>query len=247
MDDLKLMIYESELNGEIDANTRDSLLSVLTESHSQNDLKLSASLFRTSESKDPEIKNLRKDIMDTQKELLKIDPKSATAGYGYRLCNLVIKATNIIYSYYGLMNYKELADFTQASIMVKKKYKSDAHVTPSGLMYLINHLLYAAVNKYIRYYLSYAVAGCDFAQADSLIKKLKSLRSTIKDEEACKKLDEIIEKLEKSTKNVQHKLYDESVDSLRLSIYESELNGEITAEERVELIKTLNDRLNINE
>jgi hypothetical protein len=39
----------------------------------------------------------------------------------------------------------------------------------------------------------------------------------------------------------------ESADDLRISIYESELNGEITVEEREELIEALNEKLNTEE
>jgi hypothetical protein len=55
------------------------------------------------------------------------------------------------------------------------------------------------------------------------------------------------ERLISKFRNYFTNIMKESVDDLRLSIYESELNGEITVEERVELIEALNEKLNIKE
>jgi hypothetical protein len=237
MENLKLAIYESESNGDIDIDTRNILLSVLTETEAFD----KANVFSSPERNDPKIKSIINDIKEAQKEIKAIDPELKNSNQ--KLFRIFTKVCNI---WASLVQLGFGVSFVNSALglNIKGMLLSILGICASKIgIYLSNEFLVAA----------------DINYANKCSEQLSRLITREKNEDIKERLISLKERLDVSISGAKDSLdveknaaktalnkvksKFESVEDLKLAIYEKELAGEITVEERQELISTLNDKI----
>lgn len=249
MTNLELLICEAENNGEISIDTRNDLLSVLTESESQ--LFKHAQIFKKYNEKFPEFKSLTSELHSCEKELAKVDITNRSSISV--LLRLLIHLVKLLSSLESISSGISIA----AGVAVTP-------VNPSlGIKAIIIQLIKLTIDKFIICLSNVALVASDLTYAKNASKELDKLINKEKDADKRDSYQNMKERLENAISAAEDALASdsliqtgtkakdaaktaidkvfkkESVDFLKGLIYEKELSGDITENERKILLSEL--------
>lgn len=238
-----MMIYEASLNGSISEETRDKMLRVYTEGLSLNPI-------RKFKERIAEIKKAKPSEYSDNTEVKKFVDKHYDDII--KISNLLekepdkLRKSEIRYMVTFVIEY-----IAAVGVYIAGNVAFATSLSLAGPIAGLVALLLTLIHNMIRSILVHARTTDDIKVSDDLAKiraALKKVDVKKLPKEYAKKISDMLTAIDDAETEISSrvKVTKESVDDIKLSIYEKEMNGEISVSERDGLLQYLEARIELN-